>query len=178
MAAPIKPALKRAQGSDSWLWVPAIADTTAPTDTEVGAASGFNLSCSLFSDQEGITATTEKVTLPQLLCETETYEVNGATSYSAPDFQISFDPQAASGADGKKAWESMDDNASGFLVRRQGVAATSDVATGQFVDVIPAQLGVKVPTKTGTGADAVYAFTVGASVTGKPSWNVAIVAGA
>lgn len=176
MAAPIKPALKRAQGNDSWLWVPAIADQTAPTLAEVNAAAGFNLSCSLFSDQEGVSASTDKVTLPQLLCETETYQVNGATSYTAPDFTVSFDPQAASGADGKKAWEAMDDNASGFLVQRKGVTATDDLAAGQFVNVYPAQLGVKVPTKTGTGAEAVYAFTVGVSVTGQPSPNVAIAA--
>ena len=56
MAAPIKPALKRAFGNDSWTWVPAIADAYAPTVAEVTAATGFNLSCSLFGDQDGVTA--------------------------------------------------------------------------------------------------------------------------
>lgn len=176
MAAPIKPTLVRAFGNESWAWVPAIADTSAPTIAELQAATGFNLSCSLFGEQEGITATTEKVTLPRRLCETETFEVNGSTSYSAPDFLVSFDPQAAAGADGKKAWEAMDDLAEGFLVRRQGEPGTTDFATGDFVDVIPAQLGVKVPTKTGTGSDGVFAFSVGASISDTPDWNVAAVA--
>lgn len=176
MAAPIKPALVRAYGADAWAFVPAIADPAAPTLAEVNAATGFNLSCSLFADQEGVTASTDKVTLPQRLCETESFEVNGPTTYSAPDLQISFDPQAASGADGKKAWESLDDGAEGFLVRRQGVDSATDFAAGQFVDVIPAQLGTKVPTKTGTGADGVYSFTVGASVVDTPRWNVAVAA--
>lgn len=176
MAAPIKPALVRAFGNDSWLWVPAIDDISAPVVTEIEAAGGINISCNLFGEQEGFTATTEKVTLPRRLCETVTFETNGPTSYAAPDLMLSFDPQAASGADGKKAWEAMDDNAIGFLVRRQGVAGTTVVETGDFVDVVPAQIGVKVPSKTGTGADGVYAFTVSASITDTPAWNVAVVA--
>lgn len=176
MTAPIKPALKRAFGNDSWAWVPAVGNKTAPTVAEVTAAAGFNLSCSLFGEQEGFSATTEKVTLPRILCETATFEVNGSTNYSAPDLMVSFDPQAATGADGKKAWAAMTDLSSGFLIRRQGVTATTDFTAGEFVDVIPAQLGTKVPTKTGTGSDGVYAFTVGASITDTPAWNVAIVA--
>lgn len=176
MAAPIKPALVRAFGNDSWAFVPAIADVTAPTTAELTAATGFNLSCSLFGEQEGMGASTEKVTLPRRLCETETYESNGPTSYSMSDLQVSFDPQAASGADGKKAWEALDDNATGFLVRRQGVTSTEDFAAGQFVDVVPVQLGVKVPTKTSTGADGVYSFTQAVSITNTPEFNVAVAA--
>lgn len=174
MAAPIKPALVRAFGNDSWTFVPAIADKTAPTVAEVTAATGFNLSCSLFGDQEDVSATTEKVTLPRRLCETETYESNGPTSYSMPDLQVSFDPQAAAASDGKKAWETMTDGATGFLVRRQGVDATTDFQSGDFVDVVPVQLGTKVPSKTGTGADGVYAFTQAVSITDTPEWNAAV----
>lgn len=177
MAVPIKPPLRRAYARDRWLWVPAVADTDAPTVAEIQAAAGFNLSCSVFGDsQEGFAANTEKVNLPRLNCESQTYEVNGATTFSAPDLTVSFQPQSAALSDGKKAWEAMDDNASGFLVRGQDLDPTADFAAGEFVDVIPAQLGVKVPTKTSNGADGVYAFTVPASITSAPSWNVAIVA--
>lgn len=178
MAAPIKPTLQRAYGNDAWGFAPAVADITTPTDTELTAVGGFNLSCSVFSDQDGVGASTDKVNLPQLLCETEQFEVNGPTTFSLPDFMVSFQPQAASGADGKKAWEALDDNATGFLWRRQGVSSTTDVAVGQFVDIIPVQLGTKVPTKTGNDASGVYAFTVGASITSAPEFNVAVVAGA
>lgn len=174
MAAPIKPALVKAFGSDSWAFVPAIAVPTAPTVAEITAATGFNLSCVLFGEQEGISATTEKVTLPRRLCETETFESNGPTNYSMADLQASFDPQGAASSDGKKAWEAMDDNSTGFLVRRQGVTATEDFTAGEFVDVVPVQLGKKVPTKTGTGADGVYAFTVAVSITDTPAFNVAV----
>lgn len=176
MAAPIKPPLKRAFGNDSWTWVPAIGDKSAPTVAEAEAAGGFNLSCSLFGEQEGITTTTAKVTLPRILCETNTYEVNGETSHSMSDLMVSFDPQGAALSDGKKAWEALGDNESGFLLRRQGKTATTVFAAGDFVDVIPATLGTKVPTKTSNAAEGVYAFTVAASVTSAPVYNVAIVA--
>jgi len=176
MAAPIKPALKRAFGNDGWGFVTAVADVNAPSLTELNAVSGFVLSCSLFGEQGDPTANQEKVTLPRVLCETQQYEVNGTVTYAMPDLVVSFQPQAASGADGKKAWETMTDGINGFLWRRQDVAATTDLAVGQFVDIIPVQLGTKVPGKTSTGADGVYSFTQGASITGAPAWNKAIVA--
>lgn len=172
----VKPALARAFGNDSWVWAVAIADLDAPTLAEVTALTAFDMSCTLFREQEGIVANTETVTLPALLCETENYESKGATTYGMSDLSVAFRPQDAAGEDGKLAWEAMDDMAEGFLVRRQGIRSTDAWAAGQFVDVFPAQLGVKVPGKTGTGADAAYNFTVAVSVTGQASFNVALVA--
>lgn len=176
MATPLKPALKTAFGKDSWGFVLAVANIQTPTLTELNATAGFNLSCSVFGEQEGVTGTTEKVTLPRLLCETTTYEVNGSTNFSLADLVVSFDPQAASSADGKKAWTTLVNNASGFLWQRQGVDATADLAAGQFVNVFPVQLGTKVPGKTSTGADGVYSFTQPASITGLPAFSVAVTA--
>ena len=175
MAAPIKPALKKAFGNDAWGFVPAVGSISAPTVAELTAVGGFNLSCSVFGEQDGISSTTEKVTLPRLLCETTQYQNNGTTTYEMAELVVSFDPQGAALSDGKKAWEALTDGISGYLWRRQGVASSTDLTTGQFVDVIPVQLGTKTPTKTGTGAEGVYAFSQPASITGKPSFNVAIV---
>jgi hypothetical protein len=177
MTAPIKPALKRAFARDIWRWVPAIANTAAPTVAEVTAVTGFNLSCSLFGDtQDGFDASTDKVSLPRRNCETDVFQVNGATTHSAPDLLVSFQPQADAGSDGKKAWEAMDDLSDGFLIRGQDLDPMVDLVAGDFVDVVPASLGVKVPTKTSNGADGVYAFKVPASIIDSPEYNVAVVA--
>lgn len=176
MAAPIKPALKTAFGMESWGFVLEIADINEPTLIELNATAGFNLSCSTFGEQEGISGTTEKVTLPRLLCETDTFEFNGSTTFSMADLIVSFDPQAATSADGKKAWTTLVNGATGFLWYRQGVVATTDLAAGQFVHIFPAQLGTKIPGKTSTGADGVYSFTQPASITGAPAFNVPIAA--
>lgn len=178
MAAPVKAGVKPSFGNDSWGFVTAIADIQEPTLTELNAVGGYNLSCSLFREQEGLSGTTEKVTLPALLCETDQYEANGSTSWSMSDLSVVFHPQAAAASDGKKAWEALDDGIDGFLWQRQDITSTDDLATGQFVNIVPVQLGTKVPGKTSTGPDGAYNFTQPVSVTGRPALNVAIVAGA
>lgn len=176
MATPIKPALKTAFGKDAWGFVLVVADILIPKVTELDAIAGFNLSCSLFGEQEDATGDTEKVTLPRLLCETDTYEFNGSTKFAMGNLSVSFDPQAASGSDGKKAWETLTNGATGYLWRRQSLAASTALAVGQFVDILPVQLGTKVPGKTSTGADGVYNFTQPVSITAAPAWNKALVA--
>lgn len=175
MANPVKPGQKRAFARDRWFWVPAIADLDEPELDEITALAAFNMSCVMLSAQEQPTATTEKVQLPLTNCETETTEVSGATQHSIPDFMLYLHPQAAALSDGKKAWEAFDDLANGFLVRCQDSDPNTDVEAGDFIDIWPGQLTVKVPTKTSTGADSVYAFSIGVSATGAPHFNVAIL---
>lgn len=178
MAAPIKPQKKTSNGKDTWWFVPAIADQAEPVITEVNSASGLNFTCYLMAEQEGVTGSTNKATLARLLCETATTEVIENTVWSMADVMGVFDPQAVAGSDGKKAWEKFKDGATGYFVRRQGVvnSVSADVSTGQFVDVIPVEVGPATPGKTSTGADGIYAFTAAVSVTGTPSFNVAVVA--
>ena len=179
MVAPTKPQLVTANGKDSWFFVPAIADITAPTPTEINAATGLNISCFLWAEFEGVTSSTGKVTLPRLLCETQQYEANDSTTYSMSDLDFAFAPQAASATDGKKAWDKFKAGGlSGFLVRRQGVKANdvaSEATAGQFVDIIPVEVGAAVPGKTSTGADGVYRAVAPVAVIGAPEWNVAVV---
>lgn len=180
MVAPTKPQLVTANGKDSWFFVPAVAVKTAPTVAEVNAALGLNISCFLFSDFEGVTSSTGKVTLPRLLCELNTYEANDVTAFSSADLDFAFAPQAASGADGKKAWEKFKAGGlSGFLIHRQGVtadSATPEATAGQFVNVVPVDIAKAIPGKTSTGADGVYRATAPVAITGEPAWNVAVAA--
>lgn len=180
MAAPIKPQKVTANGKDSWFWVPAIADMAAPTATEVNAVSGVNISCFLLAEQDGVTGTTEKVRLARLLCETSTTEGLGEQTWSLADIMGVFDPQAAAGSDGKKAWELFKDGADGYLVRRQGViadSASAAAAAGQFVDVFRVEVGRATPGKTSTGSDGIYSFTAAVALLDQ-EFNVAVVSGA
>lgn len=174
MAAPIKAGVQPSFGNDSWGFVTAIEDIQNPTLEELEAAGGYNLSCSLFREQEGLTGTTEKVTLPALLCETDSYEAAGSTSWSMSDLSVVLHPQGAAASDGKKAWETLTDGLDGFLWQRQGVSASDELEAGQFVNIVPVQLGTKVPGKTSTGADGAYNFTQPVSVTGRPALLVEI----
>lgn len=180
MVAPPKPQLVTANGKDSWFFVPAIANKTAPTAAEVNAAAGMNISCYLWAEFEGVTSSTGKVTLPRLLCEVNQYEANDVTTFTSTDLDFAMAPQAAAASDGKKAWDKFKAGGlSGFLVRRQGITAdqtASEAAAGQFVDVIPVEVGKAVPGKTSTDSSGAYRATAPVAITGEPAWNVAVAA--
>lgn len=176
MAAPITPAKKLANGKDHWWLVETISNTAAPTVAEIGA--GLNVTGVLLADYEGLTATTEKVSLPRVMLETTETEINGATTVSAGDMQLTLQPQAAGGSEGKEAYELVKDGFVGFAVRRQDIQdiASDAVTAGQFVDVIPVDITTAIPGKTTSGPDSIYIATVPVSVTGTPDWNVAVAA--
>lgn len=178
MVAPTKPQLVIANGKDSWFYVAAIANKNAPTALEINAGTALNISCYLWSDFEGVTSSTAKITLPRLLCEINQYEANDVTTFSSSDLDFAMAPQAAAASDGKKAWDKFKAGGlTGFLVQRQGITAdqtASEAAAGQFVNVIPVEIGKAIPGKTSTGPDGVYRATAPVAVTAEPAWNVAV----
>jgi hypothetical protein len=174
MAVPVNPGTIRTYGMDAWAWVPAIANTSAPTVAEVTAVTGLNISCYILGEQDGASADVERVTLPRLKCETQTYEVVGETKWTHANLVIVVHPQAAALSNGKKGWEAIDDLETGFLVRRFGILPATDFATGQFVNVYPGQMGVKVMRESATDAAGIAVFDVGFSITSAPKQNVAL----
>ena len=179
MVAPTKPRKVQANGKTSYWLVPAVAVKTAPTATEVNAATGINLSCTLLKDFEGPSASTSKVTLAEYLCETESYEANDTTTVTIPDIVGGFDPQAAAASADKKGYEFVKNGYTGFLVRRQGIqadTASPDVTSGQFVDVIPVEIAKAVPGQSNNDSSGIYTFSAAVSVTGPAEWNVAVAA--
>lgn len=177
MASPLKPQKVTANGKDSWYLVPAIANIAAPTAAEINAISGLNISCFLLAEQEGVTGSAEKVRLARLLCETTTTEGLGEQTWSLADLQGVFDPQGASGSDGKKVWELVKDGFDGYLVRRQGVVAKDNAAVvaGQFVDVFEVETGIATPGKSATDASGIYTFMAPVALLDQ-EFNVAVAA--
>jgi hypothetical protein len=169
MAAPITPTKKLSNGKDHNWQVTTLSSTTSPTKVQIDA--GLNVTGVLLADWDGITASTDKVTLPRVMLETSTTEVNGETTVSAADMQLTYDPQGAAASDGVKAYELLEDGFTGFLVRRQGVANLSSdaVTVGEFVDVLGIDVAgdAIVPGKTTAGPDGVYVVTVPISITSK-----------
>ena len=178
MVAPISPAKKLSHGKDHWWIVPAGTSKSAPTAAEVNSASGLNITGVLLTDFEGVTSSTDKLTIPSVLLETSETEVNGATKFSSADLRGTFQPQAAAGTEGKEFFELLDGGFTGWAIRRQDVADTASdaVTAGQFVDVVPVEIGQPIPGKTSVGADGIYIFTAPVSITGDPAFNVAVAA--
>lgn len=167
MAAPVTPAKRLAHGKDTWALVPAGADINDPVLAEVNSASGMNISGVLLQDYDGITITTNKVTLPQVMLETTSTEVTGDVTISAADMQITFDPQAADGSNGRLAWELLEDgDFEGWAIRRQdSPAGNGDFETGDNIDIAVVEITNPIPGRTSPGADGIYIFTVNVSVT-------------
>lgn len=179
MVAPVKPKKTQSFGKDSYWLVPAMVNPASPKITEINAATGINLSCTLIRDYEGFSDEVNKVTLPGALCETEDFEGIGVKKWTAADIVGYLDPQAAASADDKKVFEFLRAGFSGYLVRRQNKTAdvaSPDAATGEFFDVAPVSVGAASTQRTGSGEDGVYTFKSGVAITGKVHVNVAAVA--
>jgi hypothetical protein len=174
MVAPITPAKKLSNGKDHIWLVTTLSSTTAPTAVQISA--GLNVTGVLLADWDGLSATTDKVTIPRVLLETTATEVNGETRIGAADMQLVFQPQAVGGSAGKQAYELVKNGFVGYLVRRQDVQSTvSDAATaGQFFDVLGIDITSAIPGKTTSGPDGIYIATVPVSIT-SDDWNVAAV---
>jgi hypothetical protein len=175
MVAPITPAKKLSNGKDHIWLVETIANPAAPTAAEINA--GLNVTGVLLADWDGLSATTDKVTIPRVLLETTATEVNGETRIGAADMQLTFQPQATGGSEGKEAYELVKDGFTGYLVRRQDVLSTTSdaVVAAQFVDVLGLDITTAIPGKSSAGPDGIYIATVPVSIT-SDDWNVAVAA--
>lgn len=178
MAEPIRPSAALTYGRENWIFVPTIADPSAPTATEINSASGLDISRILFASTGQPDQSTNRVTAERRLADTTVSERIGDTSFTGGDMLYAFDPQAAAGADGKKLWELIPGGTEGYLVRRMGVSRATAVAAGQFVDVFPVEFGPSMPVKSGEGESSEAAAKCAFAVTDTPSFNVAVAVGA
>lgn len=176
MAAPIRPASSKAFKREKWVFVPAIADISAPTVAEVTAGTVLDISCYLFDSSARPTASTNLVDRERRICDGVTFQQVGTTTYSGGEMTASLDPQAAALSDGKKAWEKFPEGTSGYLVRRLGIDVNTDLAAGQFVDVFPVEFGVPVPGTVGDGESRENSFTSTFAITSTPAFVKAIAA--
>ena len=177
MAAPIRPAGTKTLGSENWLWVPTIADLSAPTKAELTAASALDVTCYFYTSTARPSVNQNRSQPPARICDTQQYEELGLAQWTGGDLHYAIDPQATAGSDGKKAYEALAEASDGFLVNRMGIAKDTAVDTGQFVIAYPASTGVAVITPEGDGESAEAAVVQGYAITGAPSGLVAVVAG-
>lgn len=176
MTAPIRPASEKAYGREKWVYLAACASVNAPTAAEVGAGTILDISCMLFGSTGKPGQTTNRVKKAKRVCDTVIYEQIGDTTYDGFDIHYALTHQGAALSDGVKAWEKFPAGTTGFLVRRLGVAVDTDLAAGQFVDVIPVEFGPAMPTVEGDDEAAETAAIQTVAITSAPGWKKAIVA--
>lgn len=178
MAAPTKPVQHSALQRDSFWLVPALTQAT-PKKTEIEAVGGLYITCFLLEENAGFTVQFNKGTGVRTLCMASTPEVRLPSTTQGVDLVGLVDPQAASSAADKKAFEFLRNGFTGYLVRRQNVLNnTADTATvGEFVDSVSVDITPAVIDKNTTGPEGVYVFRAGVAATGDPYINLAVIAG-
>ena len=153
-----------------WL-VPAIAVTSAPTDTEILA--GEDISCYLTPD--GYTPTNEQATITDdRLCSTETFgrpgrktrglTLTGIDNTNSPN-ELTFNALVDTLVEGTQM----------YVVRRRGMPFDTPIAADQKVSVLPIVPGMKqdVPGE----ANSVTRSTWPTFVTGQGHDDIAVAAG-
>lgn len=174
MAVPTKPGVHNTLKRDSFWLVPTVT-AGAPKKLEIESASGIYITCFLTEENSGWTVTFNKGTGPRLLCSDSATEILLPSTTSGTELVGVVDPQAASGANDKKAFEFLRDGFTGVMVRRQNVVNdTADTVTvGEFVDYVNVDITPAVTDKSGTGAEGVYVFKAGVAAN-NPVYNVAV----
>lgn len=177
MAAPIRPAGTKVYGKEKWAYVPAIADTSAPTDTELSAAGAVDMSCYFFSDSAKPSVSQDGVTAPARICDTQQFQNLGTAQWSGGNAMYAVDPQGVAASDGRKAYEALPDGTTGFLVKRVGIAYDTDFTAADVVSVYPAAFGVPVDVTEGDGEAAEVAIQQAYVISGPPAIFATVAAG-
>lgn len=175
MAVPIKPGIKSALKMTSFWLVPTLTQAV-PTKVQIESVSGLYITCFLTEENVGWTVTFNKGQAPRLLCNSTQPEVMLPSTTQGADIIGVVDPQAAAGANDKKAFEFLRNGFNGYMVRRHNKANDlADTATvGEFVDNAAVSITPAVIEQTAQTAEGVYVFRAGVAVTGDPITNVAV----
>ena len=157
MAAPLTPTGIKVQGKVKVVFAPT-GSLTSPSLAIATGATALDVSNIFYADGWSYTKETSKVTAPRRLGTTRQWEQAGTTSETLGELHYQVDPQAAAATDGKKAWEKLPNGTTGFFYVRKGLDVNTDLAIGQFVEVVPTQLLERYI--TGDPTDEAAEFTV------------------
>ncbi len=121
-------------------WVPTVADTSAPTVSEVTA--GTDITCLLVESKVGVSKTQN--TIPdRRMCNTTATQIPGAAEATAEDITYVYDPQGSSGDPINEALDELTEQSVGHYVVRRGVLYDTAATSGQSVEVQSCRNGVR-----------------------------------
>lgn len=154
MAEPLRPPATRTFGRENWVFVPTIANPSAPTATELTAVSTLDITRIVFASTARPTQTTNVTEAARRLGDTVIGQNVGTSTVTGGEMRYAFADQAAPAADGKKLYEKIPGGTTGFLVQRKGVARATAIAADQYVNVYPVEFGPSFPADEGDGESA------------------------
>jgi hypothetical protein len=150
-------------------YVPAIANTAAPTITELTAVGAQELACYITGD--GWQPTGEQAVITdQRLCATQDFEQPGRKTKTLTIVYV-HNPADPSN---NEAYTTLEEGVTGYLVARYGVPRAQAWAAGDIVDVWPVTAGE--PFKNFNGANSVHTATQRMFVTGPVARDAVVAA--
>lgn len=128
----------RSDGKIKVVYVAALADPANPTVTELTAAGVVDLSCFIKSDGRDHTVDEDTVDNSKL-CTTDNTETPGRIKHT---WNVTYSRDDVEADD--KAYTTMKQNTTGFLVQRIGTAYATAFAAADEVDVFPITCGYQL----------------------------------
>lgn len=160
-----------ADGKVRVAWAPAIADTTAPTATELADATIVDLSCYLTGD--GFNPSLDEATVSDpRLCDVQTYERRGRVTRGLSLTYI----ENPGDVDTNEAYDTLVPGTTGYIVVRRGPDFDTAFAAADVVDVWPVEAGER--SKLAPEANSVLRVTQRMFVTGGVQTDVAVATAA
>ncbi|GAA3699149.1 hypothetical protein GCM10022377_10210 [Zhihengliuella alba] len=152
-----------ADGNVRVVFVPTIADPTAPTVTELGAGTAVDLSCYITGG--GLAATVDEQSIAdERLCSVQVFEQPGRSSNSLELTYID-NTNSPNAATDNKAVDTLVRGTTGYVVIRRGIAYEDAFAASQKVRVYPTEAGAYRP--NAPEANSVLTATTKMFVTGE-----------
>jgi hypothetical protein len=161
-----------ADGNTKVLFVPTIADTSAPTTTELTGASAVDLSCYLTGSGYK-PSVSEQVVNDERLCTTQVFEQPGRSTESL-ELEYIDNTNSPNSTTSNKAVDTLPKGTTGFIVVRRGKAFDTAIASGDKVTVFPvtAMTQQELPPE----ANSVQKISQKLAVTGQVKRRVAVAA--
>lgn len=163
MATSLIPATP-ADGNVKVVLVPAIANLTAPTLTELNAASAVDISCYLTSD--GWAATADQATISdERLCSTQVFGQPGRKTLGL-SLTVIDNTNSANEAEFNEAVDTLVEGVQLYAVYRAGLPFDQPFAAGDKVRIWPFKPGMKqeVPPEANSVLKATYPTFITADV--------------
>lgn len=131
----------QAEGNVKVVFIPTLVSTTTPSAAALNGVTAVDLSGYIKGGTFSPTAE-QSTGDDRRLASRESYQVLGRVTRGFDDVQYVYDPQNTTPTE-NKAYTTLTEGVTGYIVARWGIAATTDFATGQKVDVIPVEMGAQ-----------------------------------
>lgn len=114
--------------------------------TAAQVTAGKNITCHMVGDWY-VPAETNKVARQRKMCETQTTESLGITTWQPGDLTYTYLPQLAGtpSSPGNEAYEAMPQGATVYVIQRLGKSGKTTLTTGDRYLLWPLELGPQVP---------------------------------